>query len=170
MDAITIFNAVKSGLLKFIIGVIILFLGFIIGKFIGTLLTRILQEAGLDEALEHIGVEIQLSKLLGRLAAFAIYVTAVVLFFNQLGITGIVWVVLSIFAGILIAISLILGTKDFIYNFFVGLYIKKRILRKKYLEFNGKKCRIIAAGYTGVEVQKGKDKLIIPYGGLMEKD
>ena len=136
---------------RIIIAVLILFIGLIVGKLIGTLIRRALNEIKLDKYTRSAGLKFSLEKSIANIASYIIYVIAIIMSLDKLGLTT---AILTIFVGIIIfviAVSFLLAVKDFFPNIFAGIRIK---IRKLFSE--------------GDEVQIREVKGIITNMGLLE--
>ncbi|MFO8016695.1 MAG: mechanosensitive ion channel family protein [Candidatus Woesearchaeota archaeon] len=121
-----------------LVAFIILLMGFIIGKLLGKLTHRLLNEVGLDHILKKAsGVELKLERFLAAAVTYFIYFITIIMVLNQLNVTTTVLQMLSAAVIILIIVSVILAVKDFIPNAFAGIYIYRRDLIKK-----GEKIRV----------------------------
>jgi small conductance mechanosensitive channel len=144
-------ESVTPLLSRIVIAVLILLIGLIIGKLIGTLIRRALNEVKLDKYTRSAGLKLSLEKSIANIASYIIYVIAIIMSLDQLGLTT---AILTIFAGIIlfvIAVSFILAIRDFFPNILAGMRIK---LRKIFAE--------------GDEVQILEVKGIITNIGLLE--
>ncbi len=107
--------------------VIVLLIGFIIGKVLGKLVQRGLHEIELNRMLLKAKIRFGMEEFLGRLVECLIYFIAIVLALDQLGVTAIVlYMVIAAILSVL-AIAFLLSMKDFIPNFIAGI----RLSRKK---------------------------------------
>lgn len=108
--------------------VIILLIGFIIGKVFGKLIQKGLRELELNNLLKRAGIQFGLEELLSRMFEYVIYAIAIVAALNQLGMTTIVlYIVIAVILAVL-AIAFLLSIKDFIPNFIAGLRVSSKRL------------------------------------------
>jgi len=114
-----------------VVAIIILLLGFIIGKISRRLVKKLLHEIDLDKNAKKAGVKFSLEKIISSAIAYLIYFIAIVTALNQFGIVTPVFTI--IFGGvvILIVVGTLLAIKDFIPNLFSGFYIFRTNLIKE---------------------------------------
>lgn len=152
---------------RILIAVLTLLVFLIVGKFVEMLAVRIFQELQLDYMLEKIGVEFSGSKAIAKVIAFIFYFWGVIVALKQLGLEKIAVVIASIFVGILLALSLVLGFADAVHNFMLGLYLRKKYIKRKELAVGNVKGKIISVGRTKLKIMtKEKDVLAVPYNTL----
>jgi small-conductance mechanosensitive channel len=120
-----------------IAAVVILLIGFIIGKLAGRFIQKALHEAELDKILKKAGAKVTFEKALSQITEYFIYFITIIFALNQLGITTVVLYIIALAAMVILVISAFLGLKDFIPNFIAGLVIYRRDLIKE-----GKKVSI----------------------------
>ena len=160
------FTLIQSIISDLIVAVLIIFLGLIISRFLGNLTRRILKEVEIDRLIKNYSIiVISIEDFIGNVVKYLAYFFTFIIALNQIGITGIVIIVILVL-GILIATGIVLfDLKDFFHNFFVGLFSKKR----KNFKLN-KEIKI--AGVTGnvedirikeivIKTKKG-DLIIVP--------
>ena len=108
--------------------VIVLLIGFIIGKVLGKLTQRGLHELELNNILLRAGVKFGMEEFLCHAIEYVIYFIAIVTALDQLGVTAFVlYIVVTAILAIL-SIAFLLSMKDFIPNFIAGI----RLSAKKY--------------------------------------
>lgn len=106
--------------------IIVLLAGFLLAKLGGKAVKRILHEAEINRVLEAAGFK-PISDPLARLAEYAIYIGAILVALQQLGLTSIVIGIIATLAVIVISLSLILAFRDFIPNAITGLFLRKQL-------------------------------------------
>lgn len=117
----------RSIYLGYLVNVLILLIGFIIGKLAGKIVARVLHECEVDSIISKaMGMDAKLEHRLSVFVTYLIYFVTIIIFLNNLGVTTTVLQI--IFAAVLaiIIVSLLLATKDFIPNAFAGFYIYRR--------------------------------------------
>jgi small-conductance mechanosensitive channel len=121
-------QTVNPVLSKIVIAVLILLIGLIVGKLAGMLIKRLLNELRLDKNARAKGLKFSLEKTIGNLVSYIIYLVAVIMSLNRLGLTS---AILAIIAGVVvlvIIVSFVLSVRDFFPNFLTGLRIKVKKL------------------------------------------
>jgi len=108
--------------------VIVLLIGFIIGKVLGKLTQRGLREIELNRILKKAGIDFGLEELLGHIVQYFIYFLAIVIALDQLGVTAFVLYSIAAVVLVVISIAFLLGIKDFIPNFIAGIRLNYRKL------------------------------------------
>lgn len=116
---------------RLIVAVIILLLGFIIGRIAEKIIHRVLHELELDKMLKKGNLKFAAEKMISHLVAYFIYFMAFIWALNAIGLTTTVLNMISGAALILIIVSILLAIKDFIPNFFSGMFIyQKRLIEE----------------------------------------
>ena len=150
-----------------LVAVLTLLVFLIVGKFVEMLAVRVLQELQLDYIFEKIGIEFSGSKVIAKIIAFVFYFWGAIVALKQLGLERIAIVIASVFAGILLALSLALGFTDAVHNLMLGIYLRKKYLKRKDLAVGNVKGKIINVGWTKLKIMtKEKDVLAVPYNTL----
>lgn len=111
---------------KILVAAIILLVGFVIGKFVGRLLYRILKELEISAIIKKgTGVKLHVEKGMSVFLTYFIYFITAIMALNQLDITTTVLSMLSGAVIVIIVIAVALAIKDFVPNLFAGFYIYK---------------------------------------------
>jgi len=140
---------------------------FIVGRFVGTFVTRLTNALGIDEFAEAIGIKFLISRTIGELLSIIFYLVGIYLALNELGITKVVALVGSAFIIFLFAIVVLLGLKDFVINFLHGFYKRKKYLKKNYLKIGNISGRIVDIGLTKIKIKtKEGEFLVVPFSIL----
>lgn len=108
--------------------VIVLLIGFIIGKVAGRLTQRGLRELEINRILCKAGIKFGMEEFLGHMIEYLIYFIAIVVALDQLGVTAIVLYIIIAAILIILAIAFLLSMKDFIPNFIAGILLGHRKL------------------------------------------
>lgn len=115
--------------MRLIVALIILLVGFMIGKLLGKLVGRIIHEVEIDSILRKAsGMNVKIESFISAVVTYFIYLVTIIMVLNQLGMTTTILQMISAAVIIIVAISIILGIKDFVPNAFAGFYIYKRNL------------------------------------------
>ncbi|MBN2881182.1 mechanosensitive ion channel [Candidatus Woesearchaeota archaeon] len=141
-------SALSNIMTKFLVGTLIILIGFIVGKLLGKIIEKILAELELNKIVKKIsGVSISLEHIISSFTSYFIFFLSIIMALNQIGITTDVLNILSAAVMILIVLSVFLGIKDFVPNFIAGLHISQKEMFKvgdtiKFKEIRGKVVQI----------------------------
>jgi len=110
-------------ILRLAIALIIVAAGFIIGRIAGKITKKTILALEFKELLHKAGAHIEPEVIGEHIVKYVIYVGAIIIALNELGITPVVLNI--IFAGIIavILIAIFLSMKDFVPNLISGIYI-----------------------------------------------
>ncbi|MBN2053084.1 mechanosensitive ion channel [Candidatus Woesearchaeota archaeon] len=168
-ESIVVLNEVGGSvnplLSRIVIAVLILLIGLIIGKLAGLLIRRALNEVRLDKHIKSAGVKLSLEKFLGNIASFIIYLIAIIMSLDQLGLTTAILVIIVSIIVIVIAVSFLLAVKDFFPNMFAGIRIRMRHLFTEgdNIQIREVKGRILSVGLLETKVKTAfNEEVIIP--------
>ncbi len=101
--------------------VIVMLIGFIIGKVLGRLCQRGLHEVELNRILSKAKIKFGMEEFVGRTIEYLVYFVAIIVALDQLGVTAIVlYIIIAVILAV-IAIAFLLSMKDFIPNFIAGV-------------------------------------------------
>ncbi|MCX6707035.1 MAG: mechanosensitive ion channel [Candidatus Woesearchaeota archaeon] len=121
----------RAWYIKIIAAVLIVFIGFIIGKLIGKTLFRIFNNLEINNMLNSLGIKIDAEKRVSSLAEYFVYFVTIIIFLNNLGVTTtIIYILAGAVAVVFVGYSM-LAMKDFIPNMFAGFYMNKHKMIKK---------------------------------------
>jgi small conductance mechanosensitive channel len=151
--------------------VLILLIGLIIGKLVGTLIRRALNEVMLDKHLRSVGFKFSLEKALGNLVSYIIYIVAVIMCLDRLGLTTAILTIIVAIILFVIAVSFLLAVKDFFPNLVAGMRIRIRKLFKEGDEIQIKevKGRIISLGLLETRIHTSSDEEVIIPNSVFNK-
>jgi len=168
-------QTVFSGLVnKLIIAAIIIFIGFIAGRVIGKIVEKVLKEVELNNILTRLtGFNMPFSSVTSGIVTYFIYFIAIVMALDTLGLDTFVFNLIAFAVILVIILSVLLALKDFIPNFFAGIFIRQKRLIKpgdkiKFGNVSGKVISIDSIE-TVVETKK-KDILYIPNASLVNQE
>lgn len=157
-------------LTRFIGALIILLIGIIIGRVLGKFVKRILHEFEFDTFIRKTtSIKISLEELISHLLEYIIYLLSIVYALSKVGLVSTVFQLIALVVIIFIALSIILGLKDFIPNMLSGIRMQQKryfnegdtiLMKNKENEIEG---RIVNLNLieTVVETKKG-DIIHIP--------
>jgi len=150
---------------QYVIALVILFSGFIVGNIVAKIIKKILHEIELNNFLKSIGnVDVRLEELISMFAKFFIYFLFVVYVLNYLNLSTIIINVLLVIILIIVGFSVIVSIKNFLPDLFAGISISKRklIFEGDIIEVDGIVATIKKIDPTSVQLLT-KDNEIIFY-------
>ncbi len=153
--------------------ILILLVGFILGKLLGRFVRRVLDELDMDAALKKtVGIKVSVSKVLSSFSAFIVYFVTVILFLNSLGLTTAVLNAISIGVIVLIMISAALAIRDLVPNLTAGfaIHTKQKISVGNQIEMEGIKGKVIEVSLLDTQIRTSSgDIVFIPNSILIKK-
>jgi small-conductance mechanosensitive channel len=158
-------NLITNSLGKFIVAVIVLLVGFILGKIIGKLLEKVLHEIETNRVLRKwFKTEANFEEIFGMIMSYLIYLSAIILALNQIGITTTILNMLAAAVLVIILISVFMTMKDFFPNFFAGFSILKgrKIKEGDTLKIKQMEGKVVKINITNIEIESGEDRIYIP--------
>ena len=166
------YNHLNPYLSRFSIAILILLIGFILGKLVSRFVLRVLNELYLDKALKKtVGIKLSVSKLLSGFSAFIVYFVTIILFLNSLGLTTAILNAIAIGVILLVVISIALAVKDFAPNLVAGLAIHKkgRIKIGDQIEMQGISGKVVEVSLLDTQIRtSSRDVVFIPNATLMK--
>lgn len=145
--------------------VLILLIGFIIGRIAERLISRILYEFEVDKLFQKRGVNLDVIALISKLVNYMIYFIAIVLALNELGLTAIIVNVSSGIILIAVIIFMLVSLKDFLSNFIAGIFLlrKRDIKKETKIKTHNLEGTVKKVGILETEIRTGKgDILFVP--------
>ncbi len=169
-----VWQTINPILNRLVVAVIILFLGFIVGKIIGKLIERGLKEVSLDKGLKKaINLKVSLEKGISSFASFFIYLVAIIMALDSLGLTSSVLIMISAAIIVVIVISFILAIKDYVPNIIAGIRIKNKgfIEIGDYVKVKDIEGRVIKVNLNETELEtKNKDIIFVPNSMFVKEE
>lgn len=164
-------QTVNPVLSKIVIAVLILLTGLIIGKLLGTLIKRLLNEVRVDKHARAKGFKFSLEKTAGNLVSYIIYLIAIILSLNRLGLTSAILAIIAGLIAIVILVSLILSIRDLFPNLFAGMRIRVKKLFSEGDEIQIKEVsgKITSLGFLETRIKTSSDEEIIIPNALFNK-
>jgi len=108
-------------------GLLIIFIGFIVGKFLRGFLLKILRDARVDETGKKVlKRNVSFASNVSSVVAYGIYVLSFIMALEAIGITSVVFSAIGIIFLVVIVISLAISFKDSIPNLIVGVRMRKQ--------------------------------------------
>ena len=125
-------------LTKLVIFTTIFILGLVIGRFLGKITCKILNELEMDKILtKNFNMVVDLEKIIGKLVQYAISLWAFLYGLSQINIDIRIFVYLLFLVVFFLVIFAILEVKDYLTNLFIGIFM----INKKFLKI-GQKIKI----------------------------
>jgi len=166
IDKITIFFKSLEPLTTKLVGaLLILFIGFIIGRIVGVLFKRLLNGINTDKNIKRvIGIKLSIEKIVTQITSGLIYVTTVIMALNHLGVTTVILTIITAIIIIIFAISLLLAVRDLLPNLFAGFAIKYRgdFVVGQEIKVKGVQGVVSEINFLNTKVTSGDDLLVIP--------
>lgn len=158
-------TTVSPQLSSIVIAILILLIGLIIGKLAGLIIKRVLNEMGLDKHIKAKTFKFSLERFISNAASYIIYVIAIIMSLNRLGLTKAILLIIAGIIAFLILASFLLSVKDFFPNLFTGLRIKmnKLFLEGDEIQIKEVTGRISFIGYLETRIKtSSNEEIIIP--------
>jgi len=109
---------------EFLIAAFIMLVGFFIGSFAGKVVRKALSLLNLDQFIRRVfKANVPLESFFGFITSSAIYLIAIILALNQIGIASFVFRIISAVLVLLMLISIGLYIRDILPNFLAGINI-----------------------------------------------
>lgn len=156
---------------KLIVAVVIILIGFIIGKVAERIIQKVLHELEVDRLMERTGIKFSLETVISNLAAYLIYLIAIIMALNQLGLTTIILYIVVGGIIVLIVVSTLLAIKDYIPNMIAGFFIFKKAKFKEgnKIKFNGTEGRVKKIGLVETEIlTRNGNQIFVPNSILIK--
>ena len=159
---------------KFVVAVVVLFVGFILGKLAGRLVYKFLHSFDINENLKKLtGVKVQVEEILEIFTTYFIYFITIVTVLQQVGIATTILHMIAAGVLIIIILSTFLGIKDFIPNAIAGFFVQKKKLVRigETIKVKGMQGKIVGISLveTKMETKQG-DIIFIPNSVLTKTE
>lgn len=160
-----IIATLQSYVLKVVVGIVILLVGFGLGILAKKIIQKLLKEIELNKTMSKIGITHDLEKWAGVIVSYIIYLFTILLFLEKLLIKSVVlWVILGALI-MLFLLTFLVGVKDLLPNLIGWLVIQKqgKIKVGKHIDVKEIYGTIERVGYleTEIKTQTG-DILYVP--------
>lgn len=165
-----VFSFIDPLVLKIVTAIIIVFMGIVIAKIIEKLMLKLFELAELDKLLK---LKFSLSKVLARLFCYTIYIIAIAMALNTIGITRTVITVITLALIVLLIVLFVFGANDFLANFVAGLALRlrKNIKVGAHIHVKDKNIdgHILSLELSRIRLETGKDEIVyIPHMALLK--
>ena len=159
--------------MKWVVPVVIFFVGAIVAKMVSGLLFRLLNELEINSLFHratknHVNITLIISNLL----KYSLYLIFLVIALNQLGITSIILYLIVGFSLLVILVTFFLGAKDFIPNFFAGMFVlkSKEIKKGDFIHCGEISGTVESTGLIETKLKTHKGEYVfVPNASLIKK-
>jgi small-conductance mechanosensitive channel len=167
-------HVISSVTTNFVVAIIILLAGVILGRLVGRFIHKMLEEIEINRLLKRTtGIRFAMDEILANLVTFVIYFVSIVVALDQIGLASPLLRVISIAIIVMVIVSILLGVRDFFPNILAGIFIaQRRFLNKGDLvRVGGIEGEIIEVNIveTRIKTKKG-DIIYIPNSILTKKE
>jgi len=155
-----------------VVAIMILLLGFVLGRIIGKLTQKILHEIELNSIIKKAtGIKVALEQVVAKVLTYFIYFIAIIWALNELGLTTTILTMISGAVLILILVSFLLIIKDFIPNAFAGFMIhrKRQLKPGDKIRTDGLQGKITRISLVETEIRTSKGDIIYIPNSLLTK-
>lgn len=164
-----------SGLFyKFIVAIVLLLIGFILGKICGRLIYKFLHSFDLNENFTKLaGMTMKIEEIAESFTTYFIYFVTIVIVLQQVGLVSTILHMIAAGVIILIILSTFLGIKDFIPNAMAGFFIqrKKEFRIGQRIKVKGMQGTIIEINLLETKIEtKSGDIIFIPNSVLSKTE
>ncbi len=163
--AVNVFQLVEQYLVKVVIGIVILLIGFGIGVLAKKITYRIFKEIKLNNIFSSLGITTNLEKGVSNIISYVIYLITIIFFLDHFNIRSIVLYLIFGAVLMLIILTFLVGLKDVIPNFVAWLIIQQKDKVKEGRHVNVKEISGIVEkiGYLETEIKTDRgDILYVP--------
>jgi small conductance mechanosensitive channel len=175
---VSVYGAVRestSGLFyKFIVSIVLLLIGFILGKICGRLIYKFLHSFEINETFSKLsGATLKIEEIAETFTTYFIYFVTVVIVLQQIGLVSTILHMIAAGVLILIILSTFLGIKDFIPNAIAGFFIqsKKEFKVGQRIKVKGMQGTIIEINLLETKIEtKSGDIIFIPNSVLSKTE
>ncbi len=167
-------HVISSVTTNFVVAIIILLAGVILGRLVGRFIHKVLEEIEVNRILKRAtGIKFAVDEILANLATFIIYFVTIVVALDQIGLASPLLKIVSIVIIIIVITSILLGVRDFFPNILAGIFIaQRRFLNKGDMvrvgEIEGEIIEVNMVE-TRIKTKKG-DIIYIPNSILTKKE
>ncbi|MBI5065949.1 mechanosensitive ion channel [Candidatus Woesearchaeota archaeon] len=116
---------------KIVVAVLVLLIGFMIGKFLRRVSQKFLHETDLDKTMGKLNFKGSVEEFLSRTLEYLIYFITAIIAIDRLGLTAIILYILSGAILLFIILAFFLGIKDLFPNLIAGLVLLRKDKLKK---------------------------------------
>jgi MscS family membrane protein len=165
-------NIGNEYLYPFLVGVVILLIGLILGIVIKKIIVRVLNEIEFNSLIRKIGIKRDFTNWIGSLSSYLIYLITFIFLLSYYHVENIALYVFLIALILLIILTFIVGLKDIIPNLIGWLYVIKsnKIAVGKKIKIAEIEGVVEKIGYLETEIKtENNDILYIPNALLIKR-
>lgn len=179
LEAFTdIYQTVRDALMPFVnrffIAALLLLIGIIVGRILGTFTHKFLHSAELNKTIEKAtGSVAPVEQIISHFIRYITYFLFLVMGLNTIGITTTVLTVLAGAVFAIIVLSIILGVKDLLPNAIAGLRIQQQglVIKGETITVDSIRGRVESVNLTDTQIlTPSGDTIIIPNRILVTKE
>ncbi len=157
-------------MLKIVSAIVLILMGFIIGKIFGRIVTLFFIEYDAATIFHKIGGA-KVAFFLGGLASYLIYFFTVYVVLNQFGLRNITASIFAFFFILIVLASVVLGTRDFFENLLSHFTQKAHFKKGDTIMFSGIKGKVMQSDLIKIKVVSNEgDVFILPNAGMFDMD
>ncbi|PIN81989.1 hypothetical protein COV11_00300 [Candidatus Woesearchaeota archaeon CG10_big_fil_rev_8_21_14_0_10_30_7] len=156
-------------LTKIVLAVLIVLIGFMIGKVIRRVTQRFLHEAELDKLMSKLDFKSSVEEFLSRTLEYLVYFVTIVIAIDKLGLTITILYILSGAVLLFFIVAFFLGIKDFFPNFIAGLVLMKngKIKPGQTIKVGDVEGKVLSVDFVETKVKTKKGDLIYVPNSLL---
>ncbi len=152
-------------MVKVVGALLIIFVGFIVGRLAGLAVKRVLHELNIDKNLRKAtGYRVSFERFLASVTSFLIYAASIIMALNHIGLTTVVLTVIASAIVIMLVVSFLLAVRDFLPNAFAGLSLKYKgkLVEGAIVSVKGVEGVVEEVTLLSTSIKKNDETLIIP--------
>lgn len=160
-----LYDTITPWATKIVGALLILFVGFVLGRLAGIAVKRVLHGVSIDKNVRKaIGHKVSLERTASGLLSILIYAAAIIMMLNYLGLTTVVLTVIITVIVVLLAFSMLLAVKDLLPNAFAGITLKLRgeLEEGDKVEVRNVSGRITDMSLLSTSIDAQGDLLVVP--------
>ena len=155
--------SINDILIKFIVFIIIILIGMVIGKVVYNLIRKTIKEFELARMLKRIDIKFNPERFLPSLSKYIVYSLAVIIALSTIGITRIVIRIAVIIFMVFIVIYILISIRDFMPNIYYGFKLKRKYKIGKRVRYKNIEGNVIGASLIELRIKTKKEVIHIPY-------
>lgn len=159
---------ISTELMKLMAAVVLVLIGFIIGKITGRIVTLLFIEYDAARIFRRFGGT-KVAFFLGGFTSYTIYFFTILIILNQFGIRAFTGSILAFLIILVVLASVVLGTRDFFENLLAHFTQKSQFRKGDVVVFSGIKGRVVQSDLVKIKVVSSSgDVFILPNAGLFD--
>jgi small-conductance mechanosensitive channel len=171
-DAVSMINPIIVNVIN---AVILLLIGFVVGKFIEKLTFRIFEMVELDKITKKKIKIRNLSKILSKIFGFLVYLLAIIIALNKIGLATTIINTVIILSILVMILFIVFGVNDIFANFFSGVFfrMKRNISVGEIIKIKSQRNTISGKvekiTLLDIRIDTGKEEIVIVPNTLLSK-